>query len=381
VDANLAGKSTGDFFKSIAHVDRNLGRLRQCLMDEGLIENTVLIFLTDNGTAGGDRVFNAGMRGRKGSPYDGGHRVPCFLSWPNGGFPTPSKISHLSAHIDLLPTLVDLCGLSLPKPVKFDGMSLNSLFANNEAKWPQRVLVMGSGGNKSGPNAPPPIFGTNCAVMTERWRLVNDCELYDLNQDPGQRRNIAAENPEQLNRLRKAYQIYWADVSMNDSGWRGRPVIGTKTAPETHLCAEEWFSTRGNCPWNQGAIANGVAATGYWTVRFAEAGNYRVEVRRWPQELETAIVGIPTGKKIPDAWMNGKPVVGTLYQGNPRALPVSRVELQVGDQIHKADVGETDSVKVFKVAMPAGPAKIEATFLDEAGKALCGAYYVSIKRE
>ena len=70
------------FFGMIANVDDNVGKLRQFLNDEGLTENTVFIFTTDNGTAGGHKIFNAQMRGKKGSVYDGGHRVPFFVSWP-----------------------------------------------------------------------------------------------------------------------------------------------------------------------------------------------------------------------------------------------------------------------------------------------------------
>jgi arylsulfatase A-like enzyme len=371
----------GDFFSTIARVDQNLGRLRQFLQEEGLTDNTLLVFLTDNGTAGGDRVFNAGMRGRKGSPYDGGHRVPCLLSWPAGGFRMPATVARLSAHLDLLPTLVDLCALNLPKPVEFDGVSLKPLLDNPRADWPERVLVMGAAANKAGPNAPPPEFGSNCAVMSERWRLVNDKELYDMTRDPGQRHDIANDNPEEVTQLRAAYQKYWADVSAHDHGWRGRPILGTKTAPDVELCAEDWFTTRGDCPWNQGAIANGAAASGHWPVRFAAAGNYRIEVRRWPRELQAAIAGVPTGSKAVDSWLDGRPVSGTLYKGTPRTLPVGRVELKIAGQVHTADVSDADTVKSFSVAVGAGPADIEATLLDKAGNALCGAYYVSVRKQ
>lgn len=371
----------GDFFATIARIDRNLGRLRQCLSEEGLADNTALVFLTDNGTSGGDQVFNAGMRGRKGSPYDGGHRVPCFLYWPGGGLGMPAKIDRLTAHLDLLPTLVDLCALNMPKPVKFDGTSLKPLLANPRADWPERTLVMGAGGNKTGPNAPPPEIGKNCAVMTERWHLVNDAELFDMTRDPGQRRDIAKETPDVINQLRAAYEKYWADVSANDQGWRGRPVIGAKNVPQVDLCGEDWFTTKGNCPWNQAAVANGAAAFGRWPVRFAEAGNYRIEVRRWPRELEAPIAGVPTFTKETDARLEGRPVGGTLYGGKPRALPVSRVELKIADQLKTADVSDAETVKVFTIVVNAGPADIETTLLDKSGKALCSAYYVTVRKQ
>jgi arylsulfatase A-like enzyme len=382
LDESFQGKNVpGDFFTTVARIDHNLGRLRQCLIDEGLTENTLLIFLTDNGTGGGDKVFNAGMRGKKGSSYDGGHRVPCFLSWPAGGFKMPATVDRLTAHLDLLPTLVDLCALKLPKPVKFDGTSLKPLLASPQAEWPERTLVMGSGGNETGPNAPPPKFGKNCAVMTGRWRLVNDLELYEMTKDPGQRRDMAKDLPEQVSSLRAAYQKYWADASANDQGWRGRPILGTTNSPEVDLCGEDWFTTKGNCPWSQAAVANGAAAFGRWPVRFAEAGNYRIEVRRWPRELQAPIAGIPPSKKTADAWLNGRPVDGTLYKSTNRALPVSRIELKIANQVQTADVSDLETVKVFTMTVAAGPADIEATLFDRNDEAICSAYYVSVRKE
>ncbi len=371
----------GGFYASIARTDMNIGRLRAFLEKEGLSENTLLIFLTDNGTGFGQEVFNAGMRGKKGSPYDGGHRVPCFLYWPDGGFKMPATVERLAAHLDLLPTLVDLCGLQLPRPVKFDGASLASLLANAHADWPDRVLVMGAPVNHAGPNAPPPQFGKGCAVMTDRWRLVNDRELYDMSEDSAQKRDIAPANPEVVSRLRAAYAEYWSDVSARDEGWRGRPIIGATVAPEVKLCAEDWVSVEGNCPWNQAVVASGAPAFGYWPVRFAEAGTYRIEVRRWPRELDTPMAGLPKSTKVVDAWLDGKPVDGTLYQGELRALPVGRVELKVDGQTRTADVSAADTFKDFEFEVGAGPAVIEATLLDHAGKALCGAYYVSVRKK
>ncbi len=370
----------GNFFATISRVDQNFGKLRQCLREEGLAENTVLVFLTDNGTAGGDKVFNAGMRGRKGSPYDGGHRVPCFLAWPASGFKMPATVDRLTAHLDLLPTLVDLCTLDLPRSVKFDGTSLKPLLGDTHSNWPERTLVMGAGGNKPGQNPPPPEFGSNCAVMTDRWRLVNDRELYDMTSDPGQRHDIADDKPEVANQLRAAYQKYWTDVSSNDKGWRGRPIVGTKIAPEVNLCGEDWFATKGNCPWNQAAVANGAAAFGRWDVRFAEAGDYQIEVRRWPRELAAPMAGVPTSKKSVDAWLDGRPVGEMLYGGKPQALPVSRVELKYADQVQTADVSDAETLKIFTITAAAGPAEIEATLLDKDGKALCGAFYISVRK-
>jgi len=173
------------FYGMIAHLDRRLGRLREDLRKFGLERNTVFLFATDNGTAygarfgggsgiaGGTRLlagYNAGMRGTKSSPYDGGHRVPCFIHYPDGGLTGGRDINALTAHIDLLPTLVDLCGLTLPKPAPdFDGISLKTILEGSAQGDNERVL----------------IESFTRTVLTPRWRLVEGKELYDMHNDPG----------------------------------------------------------------------------------------------------------------------------------------------------------------------------------------------------
>jgi len=375
VPANVA-----DFYASIARVDENLGRLRAFLQAEGLRDNTLLIFLTDNGTAEGEKVFNAAMRGKKGSPYDGGHRVPCFFHWPAGGFDKPVTVDRLTAHLDWLPTLVDLCALRLPKPVDFDGVSVKPLLADPRAPWPERTIVLGTPQNQVAANPTPPRYGVNCSVMTDRWRLVNDKELYDMTTDPEQAHDLAAGQPQRVGELHAAYERYWASVSAHDDGWRGRPVLGSAAAAEVELCAEDWYPTVGNCPWNQAAVAGGAAVLGRWPVRVAQAGTYRIEVRRWPREADAPLAGIPAGRKTVDAYLRGQPVDGLLYGGVPKALSVARVRLKTGSDAQEANVDGNDRAAVFTANLDAGSTDIEAALLDEAGKLLCGGFYVTIRK-
>ena len=114
------------FFGMIANFDENLGRLLGLLRDSGLERDTIVIFMGDNCSAAGingkggkgEDGFNAGMRGKKGSVYEGGHRVGCFVRWP-ARFKRGSKVEQLTAHRDWLPTLIELCGLKAPDGVKF----------------------------------------------------------------------------------------------------------------------------------------------------------------------------------------------------------------------------------------------------------------------
>jgi len=114
----------------IANIDDNVGAMRRFLEEEGLAENTIFIFTTDNGTAAGKNVFNASMRDGKGSAYDGGHRVPFFLHWPAGKMVTPTDVEPITHAVDVLPTLIDLCGIAAPAGIEFDGLSVSSLLLN-----------------------------------------------------------------------------------------------------------------------------------------------------------------------------------------------------------------------------------------------------------
>ena len=371
---------TAYFFASIARVDENLGRLRSFLKAEDLSDNTVFVFLTDNGTSGGARVFNAGMRGRKGSQYDGGHRVPCFIHWPAGGLVKPVDVDRLSAHVDLLPTLADLCGLALPRQASFDGASLKPLLVNPQGPWPDRTLVLGTPINRTDSPAPPQPW-ERTAVMTDRWRLVNRNELYDMAADPGQKSNVAEKHPDVVRRLQAAYERYWASVSARDHQWQGRPVLGSPHQEETYLSSETWSPTKGFCPYSQGIVAAGRACFGLWPVRVAEAGVYRIELRRWPREVDAPISGVPAGSKTVDAYLNDKPIEGTLYPAVPRALPVRKVRLKVGKSVKEADVTGKETAKVFTVELSAGPAEIETRLLDGDGSPLCGAYFVYVRRQ
>ena len=138
-------------------------------------DNTILIFMTDNGGTVGVPVFNAGMRGKKIHLYDGGHRVPCFIRWPAGKLRPPGDVAELTEVQDILPTLVDLCRLRKPRHVQFDGLSLAGLLRGECEQLPDRMLVV----QFSRMQSPAPQKG-DAAVLWQRWRLVQDKELVQI---------------------------------------------------------------------------------------------------------------------------------------------------------------------------------------------------------
>lgn len=205
--AGLDEKSAA-YYGMITNIDENVGRLLTRLREWSLEANTLIIFMTDNGHSIGT-LYNAGMRGAKGTPYQGGTRVPAFFRLP-GVTPPDTDLPNLAAHVDLLPTLMELAGGRVPADVKLDGRSLLPLFANAGAVWPDRYLFTHLGRWPKGRVAE--YKHKNCAVRNARFRLVNDKELHDIQDDPGETRNVINEHPAVVAKMRRAYDRWWDEI-------------------------------------------------------------------------------------------------------------------------------------------------------------------------
>ena len=203
----------------IVNIDENMGLLMQKLDAWNLSDNTLLIYMTDNGSARGATVFNAGMKGAKGSPHQGGSRVPLFMRLP--GFTKPGvDIDRLARHYDLFPTLAEIAGAEIPKDVNLDGRSLVPLIKNPKTTWADRETFFHVGRwakagapNSFGKGNPDPDASKykNFAVRNQKWRLVNN-ELYDIENDPGETKNVIADYPQVAQDLRAAFDRWWAEV-------------------------------------------------------------------------------------------------------------------------------------------------------------------------
>ena len=276
--------SRTEFYGMITNIDDNMARLMNMLDDEGLAGNTILIFMTDNGTAGGlfqGRGYDGGMRGMKNSEYDGGHRVPFIIRWPNGKIEAGKSIERLTAHIDILPTLIDLCKLDASE-IEFDGSSLRELLYTDGRHWPDRSLVVES------QRVVDPIKWRKCAVMTDRWRLVNGKELYDMEADPKQADDVSTRHPEVFERLRVEYDKFWADVS-REHDLTSYMVIGSDRSPIVSLSSHDWLIDK-LPPWNQPHIRKGaVAEESFWAIEVERADDYEISLRRWPVEADKGI--------------------------------------------------------------------------------------------
>jgi len=361
-----------DFLATISRFDQNMGRLRDFLLDNNLNENTIIIFLTDNGTSGGNTIYNANMRGKKGSVYEGGHRVPCFIHWPEGGLNKGVDIDRLTAHIDLLPTLVEICELRTPERghLKLDGRSLVPLFDNRNMEWEDRTMIMHVQNVKE-----VPIKTHNSLVISENWRLINGEELYDIKFDPSQKNNVAAQNPDIVKMMSGKYDEYWNDIRQGYNPYP-RPIIGSVHAEETWLTPDSWILDRSAIHiWSQVHVLRGVKNNGFWPVEIANKGRYQFDVRRWPKELNLPIRAALPAQRDSDITRIGKPI--SLGEGN--AIPAVKVRLRVGDVEMEKDINDTDSNVLFDLELQPGPTLVRAWLIDEEGNSQ-GNYYVYVKR-
>ena len=358
--------NVANFFGMIANIDDNVGKLRDFLDDEGLTENTIFIFTTDNGTSSGDRVHNAGMRGKKGSEFDGGHRVPFFMHWPLGGFDGGRDVTPITAHVDIVPTLIDFCGIEAPKGVKFDGHSIRPLL-DGTASWPDRILVTDSQRVKD------PIKWRKSAVMTNQWRLVNGKQLFDMFADPGQKKDVSKDHPDVVARLTKFYDAWWAELeptfAQDCAIYLGHP----KESPAV-LTAHDWITT-GSTPWNHAHIRgamSGDANTGFWNVKVVEDGEYEIRLRRWPRESEAAInASLPAGAGVPGV---------QAYRTRPgKAFAAVKAMLKIGDQQAGTAIAPGAKEVIFKMKLKAGTTRLSSRFINASGDEI-GGYYAYVTK-
>jgi arylsulfatase len=349
------------FFGMIANIDENLGRLDQMLRDTDLRDNTILIFMTDNGGTAGVKTFNAGMKGKKVTLWEGGHRVPCFVRWPAGGLGPPRDVAELAHVQDILPTLAELCGLKCPPDPRRDGVSLAGLMRGTQAHLADRMLVV----QFSRMDRPVPAGG-DAAVLWKRWRLLNGKELYDLDTDPGQDRDVADTHPEIVTRMRDHYAGWWAEIApavntLSDI------TIGAKAEPVTLLSAADWQDVFLD---QQRQVRRGEKRSGPWGLDVAQDGQYVFELRRWPREADLPLSAAAPAIQLVD---------GELDAG--QALPVARAKLWAGSFEQMIDVKPGDTSARFVVPLAKGTLKAQTWFYDANGAELCGAYYVYVQRQ
>ncbi|MFZ5830969.1 MAG: arylsulfatase [Planctomycetota bacterium] len=230
-------EKTAAVYGMVENIDDNLARVLARLEELKLAENTIVIFTSDNGPA--QPRYNGQMRGIKASVDEGGVRVPLFVRWP-GHIQPGIEVKEIAAHIDLFPTIVELCGVPMPQTLPQDGRSLVPLLEGQTKDWPERMIFAHQ--NRLGETRMTPG-----SVRTQRYRLVNrddKYELYDMIADPSQTRDIAADEPEVTQRLAAAYEAWYRDVTARGVDAPPMPV-GYAAADVVSLQAEDAKLTGG----------------------------------------------------------------------------------------------------------------------------------------
>lgn len=354
------GKGPAGFFGMIAHVDERVGRLEKFLTDSGLRENTIFVFLTDNGGTAGVRLFNAGLRGGKTQYYDGGHRVPCWVRWPAGGLGQPRDIDTPTQVQDLAPTILEFCGTPKPANAKFDGTSLARLLRGQKNALPDRKMVVQYSRDT--------LKKWDSCVIWNQWRLVKGEELYDVVNDRAQKKNLAAEQPKIVQAMRDHYEAWWTGLGSKPNEYV--PILlGTKHQAEVTLTSGDWEGIYAD---NTGHVRNAIGGPrgGHWHVTITQPGEYEFVLRRWPRETGVALgdAEVVTGARAK--------VGAKTYNPPAKTFPIAEGIVTVaGKEAHAKTNPKAQSVTV-KMTLPAGRTILNAWFRDAKGEDQCGAFFV-----
>ncbi|MFO0908356.1 MAG: arylsulfatase [Isosphaeraceae bacterium] len=324
----------------ITNIDDNLGRLFAALETEKVARDTIVVFLTDNGPAG--VRYTAGLRGRKGTVYDGGIRVPALIRWT--GTLTPAReIDRIAAHIDLAPTLLEACGVAPNASVKFDGKSLWPLILGKpeSANWPDRTLFF------QWHRGDVPEKYRAFAARDPRYKLVKaegptgqgepPFQLFDMHADPSEEHDIAAQNPAIVDRLKDAYSRWFDDVTTSRGFAPLRTHLGSPHENLTVLTRQDWHVPSVRAPqWAASTVV------GNWEILVERPAVARLSVRLKPARA-SGVVHVR---------------LGSLHLEQPvRAM---------AEWIH------FDSV-----ALPVGPGKLEAWIQD--GEKVSGVWSINVE--
>ncbi len=295
----------------VSNLDDNIGRVLDELDRAHQAQNTIVIFLTDNGPNG--NRFNGGLKARKGSYYEGGIHVPCFIRWP-AKFPRPIQVKETVAHIDLFPTLVELCELKhkVSEDRPLDGQSAVALLngdTDTAQDWAERKVFIK---NEPRPVQLDPKMGAKGGLKAtgsihwSNWHAVNagkGWELYDLKLDPGEKQDVAKLHPQTMQRAQADFDAWWRDVSRECRSTRppipvdrpaGRAV--ELPVPQAELLGGVKFN--GRHPNNAWAVEfTSPKAELRWDLDVEAAGTYAVSVEYLCTDPAEAVLEIQSGDR------------------------------------------------------------------------------------
>ena len=358
------------FYGMITNIDDNFSKLLKKLDDLKIADNTIVIFTTDNGTSNGYKIdketgkvhgYNVGMRGTKASEYDGGHRVPFIIRWPNGKLEAGKSLNELTAHVDLLPTLTSLAELNHTINKTMDGTDVSEYIVKG-TKPKDRYLVTDT------QRVSWPIKGKNSCVMQDNWRLVNGNELYNVSEDTAQTKNVADKHPDRVLAMNAFYNSWWESVIKETK----YSIIELGANPIDVLTCHDAQTVDYYPPWNQKQIRQGKPMKpAPFQVDFVQEGVYQFKLSRWPAES-----GLALGAEILDQ-SSATPNTDERIAG--RSMKFRRAHIKVGSQEDSIEVDNTKESVDFQLTVPKGKAKLLAWLELEDGT-LSNAFYINVKK-
>ncbi|MFY0598983.1 MAG: arylsulfatase [Cyclobacteriaceae bacterium] len=354
---------SANFYGMIANIDENVGKLVRLLDQEQLAENTILIFMTDNGTQfgysrDGKLGWNQGFKGNKHDKEEGGHRVPFFIRWPEKGIKGGKDVEELCAHIDLLPTLAKLCGIELAKQYEIDGLDFSPLLHEPDSKLEKRTFFIHHRQDWKAP------FDTNSTCIAEdNWRLLDGKFLYDIENDPMHLQSIESDHPTIVRDLLKKNADF-VEAAKKRFEYQNIPTtsIGNSAQKETWLTIQHAVGDQFPI-YSQYQVAKGVKnANNKHPLKVEKSTRYRISLQRWPNEHLGPIQGVPDINLIE----------GFSY----KSIHPQKAAITIQEQYLELEIDEEMSKAEFEVTLNKGTTVLEASFL-ETGESY-GAYYVYI---
>lgn len=370
------------YVATMLNLDDNIGRFMEYLEKEGILENTIVCFMTDNGATGGFGMYNAGMRGNKTHLWEGGHRVPFFVKVPGN---KPKEISGLAQAEDFFPTILDLCGVEVPEACNFDGISLAKQIVSDK-KMPDRILV-----NQFQRRIEVKKY--DACIMWGPWRLINgfdatpgdsperkkmydkrkkeyqiNFELYNVETDPHQDDNVIDQYPEIAEKLKAYYDRWWEELSP-EMFKRGQIIVGNEAENPMDLSATSWREVYLTQKKN---VLEGRKASGTWSVHVETPGTYRFRLYRWPKETKAPI------RSAINMYYRDPNVLGEYTEG--KCLDIRKAVLNINGNIYECNVSDRDLYAEFVTDLPVGDATIKADFHGKGDSLICGAYYLEVYR-
>ncbi len=355
---------SADFYGMITNIDENVGELEQYLKRKDLYENTIVIFMTDNGSGGGisrdGRLgFNRGFRGMKGDKTEGGHRVPFFIRWPGQKIGGGKDINVLAAHIDIFPTLASLCQISVPDQLEFDGIDLSSVILNDASTSSDRTLFIH---HRQDWRAPEDVDGS--CMLTEHYRLINGRELYQIRKDPFQEIDVASHFPEIVEKLLKENELFVSQAKTRPDYYEFPvSIVGNEIQQEINLTIQHAI---GESPgiWKAEHVAAGLRnKNNTHAIMVEKEGLYEISCRRWPSECSGPIHGIPD-KNPKDMY-------------HYEVIKPDKVQIQIANQIHEKSIKPNDHEVKFHIQLEKGKTFLVNDFI--IGDTRFGVYYTSIR--